>query len=844
MLSISPPMRGSGQGNYYLELACEDYYLQGGEPPGRWIGKGAARFNLSGEVRKEAFRNLLQGFDPEGKIFLVQNAGNEHRQSGWDLTFSAPKSVSAAWSQSPQDIRREFQAAQQAAVEKAIEYLQEVAAVTRRGQGGVSAEKASFVAATFEHGTSRALDPQLHTHALLLNISARQDGTTGTIRSADVFRHKMATGALYRAELAHQLEKRLGLTAQKVKSWFELRGVSEELSKEFSKRRTEIEAVLAERKLDNAVAAKIAALDTRHKKGHVARATLFETWRQAGAKHHWTEKELHSLIKGPREKTASQDSATRLASEALAEIIAHQSFFTERDLVRRVAESAQGQGVNADQVLAAVRDELCAKSIVHIGHVRGEKAFTTQEILAQERDLLSIVERSKTKDTHQIAPSKVEKALKGKPKLSTEQRDAVKHITATPGSIQALSGLAGTGKTSALSAAREIWEYQGYTVIGAALSGKAAQGLEEGAKIKSATIHKTLQDLDKGFVAIEVRKKHLFPNAPSWSPASKIELPYLKFRIGGDKVTLDAKTVLVVDEAGMVGTRQMKDLLERAEAARAKVVLVGDAKQLQPIEAGAPFRAIADRVGEAKLTEIKRQHEQWARDVVKKFAEGRTHEALSDLAARGQISVSKTLDDAERRLVADWKRAGVGAPEQNLILVATNEKAAKLNRLAQDARKKAGAIKRRSVTIGEDKIHEGDRVLFTKNARTLGVSNGTFATVTEVSRKSIRVTLDNKKSALIPLRYSQDIRLGYAATTHKAQGMTTENAFILVEPSNQSRELAYVQASRACAATRFYTDEITAGCELSELAKRMQKSDAKQLAHEVIQSQCAQQSQA
>ena len=838
-------MRGSGQGNYYLELACEDYYLQGGEPPGRWFGKGAARFNLSGEVQKDIFRNLLQGFDPEGKNPLVQNAGDDHRQSGWDLTFSAPKSVSSAWSQSPQDVRREFQAAQQAAVEKALAYLEDVAAVTRRGQGGTTAEKASFVAATFEHGTSRALDPQLHTHALLLNVAFREDGTTGTIRSVDVFRHKMAAGAIYRAELAHQLEKRLGLAAEKVKNWFELRVVSEALSKEFSKRRTEIEAVLAERGLDNPIAAKIAALDTRQKKGHVARATLFETWRETGAKHHWTEKELRSLIKGPKEKTATQEDAKKLAFEALAEITAHQSFFTERDLVRRVAESSQGQGVNADQAISAVRHELRSKSIVEIGIFRGERAFTTQEILTREKDLLSVVERSKTRDAHQVAGPKVEKTLKGNPKLSAQQRDAIKHITATPGSIQALSGLAGTGKTITLSTAREVWERDGYTVIGAALSGKAARGLEDGAKIKSATIHKTLQDLDKGFVGIEVRKKHLFPHAPSWSPASKIELPYLKFRIGGDKVSLDAKTVLVIDEAGMVGTRQMKDILERAEAAGAKVVLVGDAKQLQPIEAGAPFRAIAGTVGEAKLTEIKRQHDEWARDVMKKFSEGRTREALSDLASRGQVSVSKTLDDAERRLISEWKREGVKAPEDNLILAATNDQASKLNRLAQDERKKAGAIKRRSVTVGDDKIHEGDRVLFTKNARTLGVSNGTLATVTEVSRQSLRVILDNEKTALIPLRLYRDVRLGYAATTHKAQGMTTENAFILVEPSNQSRELAYVQASRARAATRFYTDETTAGSELSELAKRMQKSDAKQLAHEAMasKSESTQQSQ-
>ena len=835
MLSISPPMRGSGQGDYYLELACEDYYLEGGEPPGRWFGKGAKELGLGGLLDKDAFRNLLSGFDPQGDTALVQNAGESNRQSGWDLTFSAPKSVSVAWSQAPEAIRHQIQEAQQAAVEKALQYLEDVAAVTRRGKEGATTEKASFVVATFEHGTSRALDPQLHTHALLLNIARREDGTTGTLRSVDVFRHKMAAGALYRAELAHQLERRLGLRSQRVKSWFELRGVSETLAQEFSKRRKEIERVLKERGLDNAVAAKVATLATRHKKGHTSRATLLEGWRETGEKLGWGKSELRALVKGRQDNTVSQDVAAKSTLAALADTTVHQSYFTERELVRRAAEFCQGQGVNADQVLAAVRAELGSKNVVEIGQVRGERVFSTQEILAQERELLTLVERSKAQNAHAVPEAKVEKALKRNPKLSTEQREAIKYVTATAGSIRALSGLAGTGKTVILATAREIWERAGYTVLGASLSGKAARGLEDGAGIKSATIHKTLLDLDKGFIGIEVRKRHLFPNAPTWNPASKIELPYLKFRIGGDKVSLDAKTVLVIDEAGMVATRMMKDLLERAEAAGAKVVLVGDARQLQPIEAGAPFRAIAGRVGEAKLTEIKRQYEPWARDVVKNLSDGNAADALAALAERERVFVAKTTEVAERYLISDWRGQGIKAPEKNLILAATNEAAGRLNELAQAERKKAGAIGRRNVVVGDASIHEGDRVLFTKNARTLGVSNGTLATVTGVSSQSLHVTLDNGKTALIPLRYYQDLRLGYAVTTHKAQGMTTENAFILVEPAHQSRELAYVQASRARARTQFYTDETTAGPNLAELAKRMQKSEAKELAHEVME---------
>lgn len=828
-------MRGGGQGNYYLELACEDYYHEGGEPPGKWYGKGAKHLNLAGEVSKETFRNLLQGFNPTRTKPLVQNAGDKNRQSGWDLTFSAPKTVSVAWSQASEDVRQAIQAAQQEAVQAALQYLEAVAAVTRRGRGGSATEKSSFIAATFEHGTSRALDPQLHTHVLVLNISLRDDGTTGTIRSVDIFLHKMAAGAIYRVELAHQLEQRLGLSAERVKSWFELKGVSSELAEEFSKRRKEVEAFLEEHGLKDAVSAKIAALDTREKKGHVARAALFDTWRQTGEEFFFSEKEVRFLIKGPQKITATKDLAQQITGEALQEILTHQSYFTERELVRRVAEASQGSGLSSAQVLSAAQEEIHSTSILQIGEVHGERVFTTQEIIAQEEDLLSLVERSKSKEAHQVSASRLEKVLSKHSKLSAEQREAVKHITTTPGSIQALTGLAGTGKTVTLAAAREAWERQGFTVIGASLSGKAARGLEDGSGIKSATICKTLLDLDKHFIGIDVRKKRVFRRAPDWNSASKLAVPYFKFRFRKGKISLGSKTILVIDEAGMVGTRQMKDLLERAEAAGSKVVLVGDPKQLQPIDAGAPFRAIAERVGAAKLTEIKRQHEEWARQVVKDFSDGRIRKALSELAARGFVSVSKDQEVAERRLISDWRRVGINHPERNLVLTSTNEAAKRLNQLAQERRLKAGTIKRRNVTVGDVKIHEGDRVLFTENAATLDVFNGTLATVNEVSRDTLRVTLDNGKTSIIPLRYYKDIRLGYAATTHKAQGMTTVNAFILIEPNHLTKELAYVQASRACESTTLYTDETTAGPHLTELSKRMEKSEEKAMAHDILE---------
>ena len=181
MLSISPPLTGAGQGDYYLELAREDYYTKGGEPPGHWHGQGAKALGQKGQVTPDDLRSYLDGYSPSSKAAYVQNAGKEDRQAGWDLTFSAPKSVSVLWSQASPEVRKEIQAAQQEAVNKALSYLESEAGITRRGKGGGDKEQAGLVFATFEHGTSRAQDQQLHTHALLLNIGVRADGTTGSI---------------------------------------------------------------------------------------------------------------------------------------------------------------------------------------------------------------------------------------------------------------------------------------------------------------------------------------------------------------------------------------------------------------------------------------------------------------------------------------------------------------------------------------------------------------------------------------------------------------------------------------------------------------------------------------
>ena len=241
MLSIGAMGKAGGRaGDYYVNLAREDYYTRGGEPPGQWRGQAVAALGLEGAVSRSSLRALLEGYHPTTGQPLVQQAGSAHR-AGWDLTFSALKSVSVLWSQAEPATRTAIQAAQQAAVDRTLTFLQDHAAFTRRGKGSTLAEPVTgLVIATFEHSTSREQDPQLHTHCLVANMAPRRDGSWGSLESRHLYQWKMAAGALYRAELAQQLRDRLPVDIQRDERAFRLHGIPHPIEQHFSKRSQQI----------------------------------------------------------------------------------------------------------------------------------------------------------------------------------------------------------------------------------------------------------------------------------------------------------------------------------------------------------------------------------------------------------------------------------------------------------------------------------------------------------------------------------------------------------------------------------------------------------------------------
>ena len=280
---------------YFQEL-LQSYYAKNREKPGLWGGQGAVYLGLTGPVESKSFGTLLDGLSPNGRQKLVQNAQHPKRQSGWDMTFSAPKSVSVLWATSPEAIGKIVETCQWRAVEKALRYAEEHAGITRRGQGGKIKERAMLVFASFEHYSSRANDPQLHTHNVLLNLCVRADGTTGTLQSRDIFRLKIALGEFYRKELAAELCAQLGLTIEFDKVGFRIVGVPQSVCRHFSKRRRAVEKRLDEHGEHGARAAKRVALETRPHKKDIPRATLLPAWQKEAAELGWTQAQALELI--------------------------------------------------------------------------------------------------------------------------------------------------------------------------------------------------------------------------------------------------------------------------------------------------------------------------------------------------------------------------------------------------------------------------------------------------------------------------------------------------------------------------------------------------------------------
>jgi Ti-type conjugative transfer relaxase TraA len=454
-----------------------------------------------------------------------------------------------------------------------------------------------------------------------------------------------------------------------------------------------------------------------------------------------------------------------LANPALAlEAIAHQqSTFTRRDMARFAHRHSDGvEQFNA--VMGAMRE---GPELVELGQDgRGDDRFTTREMIETEQRLHRAAQMMAETEGHAVRDRDREAALARAEQrdlvLSGEQADALAHLT-DGRDLGIVVGYAGTGKSAMLGVAREAWGAAGYETRGAALSGIAAENLESGSGIASRT------------------------------------LASLEHAWGQGRDRLGARDILVIDEAGMVGTRQLERVLSLAADVGAKVVLVGDPQQLQSIEAGAAFRSIFQRHGGAEIGEVRRQREDWQRDATRDLATGRTGEAIRAYDRRGMLHEAASREQARKNLIEGWDRDRRSSPDKSrIILTHTNDEVRALNEAARGRMRDAGDLGddvRLTVERGERSFARGDRIMFLRNERGLGVKNGTLGTVERVSPQSMTLRTDDGRNVSFDLKDYDRVDHGYAATIHKAQGMTVDRTHVLATPG-QDGHSSYVALSR------------------------------------------------
>lgn len=827
MLSLG--LVSMGQEAYYVSLGPERYYLNESEPIGTWFGNGARAAGLFGAVEPGQIRNLFLARSPDGTRTLIDRVDLSRRRPAIDLTFSAPKSVSVVYAMADESVREAIRHAHQCAVQNALEVIQEFGGYARRGKRGVRQERVDLIFACFDHDTSRALDPQLHTHALLLNIAQRQDQTWGSVATREVFRLKMAGGATYRTELAYGLEQRLGARINRIRSWFEIDGVPNKVMKEFATRRREIERAVSRTEYTSAQAFAYATLETRRAKEVSSRAALLQRWQEIGQRFSFVQATVASILgRSPNRTDSIEDRLTPASHAALEILAAERNHFRVADLIQHIMQESQGLGVSSLQVRRFVQSLVQSAELVRLGVIDGYERLTLKTTAELEQRMLDRVDALKNEPWHCITDRHITAALARAKGLSEQQRKAVRRATGSD-RLTVIEGYPGTGKSSVCKAISECYKRSGMRVIAVAPTGKAARALQEVTSIEARTV--------EGMLRIEERSHwdELKHHAKQLGRAIRKRPTYSLI-----PSKLNDRTVILVDEAGMVGVRLMDRLLKVAQEKHCKIVLLGDRNQLQPVlDYGGALAAISQRVGSSVLTEIARQREQWARDAVKDVADGRTREALDAFRTRGFLDIASNRNDSMARMVHDWMREGLRNPRSHLAILGTNDEVREFNRAIQSKRKRRLDLGLFGLDVGDERIHTHDRIVCTKNAPWLKIENGTLGTVRRVDilDREIEVDLDTGIRTRIPLKHFDGIRLGYAITVHRAQGITVENASVMLGGPMQNHEMTLVQISRARNQTRLYTNHWEAGENLENLAAQMRRTTQQELAVELQRRQ-------
>jgi conjugative relaxase-like TrwC/TraI family protein len=655
-----------GREAYYTrELATDhEQYLSGhGESPGRWYGAAATSLGLQGEASVAGFQAMFEGRDPTTGELLGRPHGR-NAVPAFDVVLRPTKSVSILYGLGDPPIGRAVLAAHHAGLAEAVAYLDEHVGA-RRGHGGVQhVSGQGLLAVGFDHRTSRDGDPLLHTHLVVANRVQGPDGRWTALDGRDLYRHRLAADAVYRATYQRELGRTLGVewTAADQHGNRELAGMPEELVRGFSKRTGQIDAELDRLAGDGRERTprlvKWAVQATRKPKQHEAADTLYGRWRaEAADRGHDTD----TLVRAVTGRTANRDHDWTVSADATGRLFdrlagpdgltATASTFARPEVL--VALGAGLAGPNRTE-LEELADRFVAERAVSVVTDRTleERRWSTPDLLAVEQRLVTSATDRTGEQAAVVSHQAVRDALAAHPTAGSDQQAMVRDLCQGGHRVALVVGRAGTGKTFALGIARHAWQLDGYRLLAAAPTGIAAMSLQGEGFEDVATCDRLLGDLDRG------------------------------------QEQLDAQTVLVVDEAGMVGSRKLTRLLEHAEQAGAKVVLVGDDRQLASIDAGGGFRALRLRLGASELVDNRRQHQAWEREALDLIRSGLVDEAVAAYQAHDRVVAADSKPAATLALIQDWwtawQQAERDPAQEVVVLAARRAEVDRLNSLCQE----------------------------------------------------------------------------------------------------------------------------------------------------------------
>jgi len=870
MLTISKPLSASQAQSYHAKEFTakeQNYWSQRGEIQGEWQGRLASQFGLAGAVSAEDFARLSQGQHPQTGEQLVRQRTSyqytdadgkavktmEHR-AGWDATFSAPKSVSlTALVGGDENVR----VAHRESVKVALEQL-ELYTQARIGGNNPAETTAKFVAAKFEHDTARPVDgyvaPQLHTHAVIFNMTERDNGQFRALQERGLFQSQQFATAVYQSELTYRL-RQLGYEIITGRSGApEIKGYTQEYLDASSPRSQQIREYLERTGRTGSEAAEIAAHSTRDRKEiHSQREVMAAHHKLAADFGHQAE----AVVRAAREQLQHQQKSANTIDRVRESLtfardknFEREAVVDERALIRDGLRRGMGE-VTYTQVRGNLDARLAAGEfqVVDRGQNTPARQFTTARTIEAEHEIVHRV----TEERNQIEPvlsrSDAIAVADQHQYLNRAQKSVVEDVLSAPDRVQGIQGYAGAGKTTTLSVIREAAEARGYTVEGFAPTSRAARQLNE-AGVESGTL--------QGFLAHSAK-----PDAA------------------------EQKHFYLVDESSLASTNQMREFLARL-GPNDRVLLIGDTRQHQGVEAGRPFEQLQESgMRTAKLDEIVRQKDPALKSAVEMLAKGQVSAALESLQQQGRV---QEIPNAEER-IRTIAKSYVESPEKTLIVSPDNASRRELNVAVREELKAKGAlapddrtfrvlVQRQDMTgaertwashyeindvvrysrgsqaigmeagsygsvvgvnpaanlltvaksSGEQATYDprrltgvsvyreidrefsaGDRIQFTAPDKALGVANRDLAAVESISPDGrISARLDNGRQIEFDATEHRHFDHGYAVTSHSSQGLTAErvlvNADTGVHPDLLNSRFGYVSISRASHEATVFTD--------------------------------------